>query len=32
MVITAGKKRYEVFLASNEEKNAKVVIRYLPKH
>ncbi len=31
MVITAGKKRYEVFLASNEEKNAKVVIQYLPK-
>lgn len=31
MVITAGKKRYEIFLASNEEKNAKVVIQYLPK-
>ncbi len=31
MVITAGKKRYEVFLDSNEEKNAKVVIKYAPK-
>ena len=31
MVITAGKKRYEVFLDSNEEKNAKVVIQYIPK-
>lgn len=31
MVITAGKKRYEVFLASNEERNAKVVIKYIPK-
>ncbi|MBY0479846.1 MAG: hypothetical protein K2Q21_00720 [Chitinophagaceae bacterium] len=28
MVITAGKKRYEVFLTSTEEKNAKVVIEY----
>lgn len=32
MVITAGRKRYEVFLASNEERNAKVVIQYSPKH
>ncbi len=32
MVITAGKKRYEIFLASNEERNAKVVIQYSPKH
>lgn len=28
MVITAGKKRYEVFLISNEQRNAKVVIEY----
>jgi hypothetical protein len=28
MVITAGKKRYEIFLASNETKNAKVIIEY----
>ena len=32
MVITAGKKRYEVFLTSTEEKNAKVVIEYTPKN
>ena len=31
MVITAGKQRYEVFLTSTEEKNAKVVIEYTPK-
>lgn len=31
MVITAGKKRYEIFLASNEKRNAKVVIQYEPK-
>lgn len=31
MVITAGKKRYEIFLTSTEEKNAKVVIEYKPK-
>jgi len=31
MVITAGKKRYELFLASNESRNAKVVIQYIPK-
>lgn len=31
MVITAGKKRYEVFLSSNESRNAKVVIEYIPK-
>lgn len=30
MVITAGKKRYEVFLASNETRNAKIVIEYKP--
>lgn len=30
MVITAGKKRYEVFLTSNETRNAKVVIEYRP--
>lgn len=28
MVVTAGKKRYEVFLSSTEEKNAKVIIEY----
>jgi hypothetical protein len=28
MVITAGKKRYEIFLISNEQRNAKVVIEY----
>lgn len=28
MVITAGKKRYEVFLISNEQRNAKVVVEY----
>ena len=31
MVITAGKKWYEVFLTSTEEKNAKVIIEYKPK-
>ena len=32
MVITAGgRKRYEVFLASTEQRNAKVVIEYRPK-
>ncbi|MCW3088763.1 MAG: hypothetical protein JWQ78_2149, partial [Sediminibacterium sp.] len=31
MVITAGRERYEVFLASNERRNAKVVINYVPK-
>ena len=31
MVITAGKERYEIFLASNEQRNAKVVIEYKPK-
>jgi hypothetical protein len=30
MVITAGKKRYEVFLISNEQRNAKVVVEYKP--
>lgn len=28
MVITAGKKRYEIFLTSNEQRNAKVVVEY----
>lgn len=32
MVITAGKKRYEVFLTSNESRNAKIVIEFIPKH
>ncbi len=32
MVITAGRKRYEVFLTSTEVKNAKVVIEYTPKN
>jgi hypothetical protein len=31
MVIKAGKERYEIFLASNEQRNAKVVIVYVPK-
>lgn len=31
MVITAGKQRFEVFLTSTEQKNAKVVIDYKPK-
>jgi len=26
MIITAGKKRYEIFISSTEQKNAKVVI------
>ncbi|MBR2647848.1 MAG: hypothetical protein IKD55_03345 [Sediminibacterium sp.] len=28
MVVTAGRKRYEIFLSSTEEKNAKVIIEY----
>ncbi|TAF55326.1 MAG: hypothetical protein EAZ62_02505 [Sphingobacteriia bacterium] len=31
MVVTAGKKRYEVFLASNEKRNAKVRIEFTGK-
>lgn len=31
MVITAGKERYEVFLSSDEQRNAKVIINYVPK-
>ena len=31
MVITFGKKRYEVFIASDEKRNAKVVLEYKPK-
>jgi hypothetical protein len=33
MVITVGKnkERYEVFLASNQQRNAKVVINYVPE-
>jgi hypothetical protein len=31
MVITAGKKRYEVFIASDEKTNAKVILKYKPK-
>lgn len=30
MVITAGKKRYEVTIASDEKNNAKVIIEYKP--
>lgn len=30
MVVKTGGKRYELFIASNEEKNAKVVIDYKP--
>lgn len=32
MVIKAGKERYEIFLYSNETRNAKVVINYVPKN
>lgn len=32
MVITAGKKRYEVFLSSNESRNAKVIIEFVPRN
>ncbi len=32
MVITAGRERHEIFLASNETRNAKVVINYVPKN
>jgi hypothetical protein len=28
MVVTAGKKRYEIFLDSDQERNAKVIIQY----
>lgn len=31
MVITAGRERYEVFLSSDESRNAKVIINYVPK-
>ncbi|TAG09412.1 MAG: hypothetical protein EAZ13_06545 [Sphingobacteriia bacterium] len=31
MVITAGRKRYEVFLSSTEKRNAKVVIEYISR-
>ncbi len=31
MVVTVGKKRYEVFLSTNEQKNARVVFQYKPK-
>jgi hypothetical protein len=27
MVITAGSQRYEVFISSNEQRNAKVVVK-----
>ena len=32
MVITYGKKRYEVFITSDEQRNAKVILRYKPKY
>lgn len=34
MVVTMGKsqKRYEIFLTSNENRNAKVIIEYRPQH
>lgn len=32
MVVKAGKERYEIFLYSNETRNAKVVINYIPKN
>lgn len=31
MVITTGGKRYELFISSNEQRNAKVVIEYKPQ-
>lgn len=31
MVITYGKKRYEVFITSDEKTNAKVILKYKPK-
>lgn len=30
MVVTAGKKRYEIFITSDENRNAKVIIQYKP--
>lgn len=30
MVITTGGKRYELFISSDEKRNAKVVIDYSP--
>jgi hypothetical protein len=30
MIITAGDKRYQLFISSDEQKNAKVVVRYEP--
>ncbi|MFN9666012.1 MAG: hypothetical protein ACK55T_09950 [Bacteroidota bacterium] len=32
VVTTGGKNRVEIFLASNEQKNAKVIIEYRPKN
>lgn len=32
MVIKAGRERYEITLASNETRNAKVIINYIPKN
>jgi hypothetical protein len=31
MVITAGAKRYELFITSTEQKNAVVVVEYKPE-
>lgn len=31
MVIKAGKERYEVFITSTEQRNAKIIINYVPK-
>ena len=31
MVVTFGKKRYEVFITSDEQRNAKVILNYKPK-
>jgi hypothetical protein len=31
MIIKAGRERHEIFLASNEQRNAKVVINWVPK-
>jgi hypothetical protein len=32
VITTGGKDRVEIFLASNEQRNAKVIIEYRPKN
>jgi type IV secretory pathway VirB9-like protein len=31
MIVTTGGKRYELFIASTEQRNAKVIIEYQPQ-